>query len=153
MVSGGGSSGVEKVSVDVAGGVVPVDGEEDRGAQGLGAVPSLSDEEWLSGGGDAVHLEVDLADSVGRSGPRAGNSDSAWWLGVGGLNAGEALDVSGGVLLGIGGVGDHLDGGGVGGPHSDVGVDSLHEDVINGVGGEVGDLGGVGVHQSEVDHS
>jgi len=68
-MSGGGSSGVVKSRIKVASGAVSVNGEEDRGEGSLGAVESLSDQQWLSGGGDAVSLEVNVADCVKGSGP------------------------------------------------------------------------------------
>jgi len=112
-MSGGGSSCVVKSRIKVARGTVAVDGEEDRGGGSLGSVESLSDQQWLSGGGDAVSLEVNVADSVKGSGPRAGNINSSGG-GVDSLSAGEVLDVSGWVFLGVSWIGDELNSGRVG---------------------------------------
>jgi len=150
VMASSGSSGIEKVSIDVALSVVTIDVELGGGrGRGLGSVPSLSDKERLSGGGNAVNFEVDLADGIRSGGPRA--EDGSTSRSGGGLRAGEVLDVTGRIFLGIGGVSDHLDGGRVGGPDSDVGVDGLDEDVIDRAGDEVGDFGGDVVGQSEVD--
>jgi len=147
VVTGGGSSLIVKSGIEVAGGVVTVDGELDGGAGGLGAPELLADEERLTGGGDAVGLEVDVDDSVSSSGPRASDGNASG-EGIDSLDAGEALDVTGGISLGIGGGGGKGDDGRVGGPNADSGVDSGNPGVVGGgrlEGGDVDSRNGRGV--------
>lgn len=132
MASGGWSSLIEEMGINVAMSAVTVDVELDRCDGSVGSVFSLSDKERFSGGftgSDAVDLEVNLADGISSSGPRARDGSTA--LRAGGLRASKSLNVASGIFLGISGEGDHLDGGRVGRPNTDVGVDSLDEDVIN----------------------
>jgi len=68
-VSGGGSSRIVESSKEVAGGRRSVDGESHRGDLGFGSKEMLSDEKGLSGGRDAVGLQVNALNCDLCSGP------------------------------------------------------------------------------------
>jgi len=149
-MTGSRSSSIVKSGVKVAGDRVSVDGEEDGGVRGAGSPKFLSDEEGsLAGGGDAVSLEVHVGDGISGGGPRAGDIVSVV-DGVLSFEAGEVRDVEGRVVLGIGGIGDELDDGRVGGPDSDCGVHSLDPHVVDRVGGQASDSDRVGGAQRDV---
>jgi len=139
VVTSGGSSLIVKSGIEVAGGVVTVDGEKDRGLSSLGSPELLADKEGLAGGGNAVSLEVDVDDGVGGGGPRASDGNASGG-GVDSLGAGESLDVAGGVSLGILGGGGVGQGGRVGGIHSVGKVSSGNSDAVDGVWQEVDDF-------------
>jgi len=138
--TGSGSSSIVESGSHVASGIVTVNGEEELGGGGVSSKKSLSDEEVLSGGRNALALDVDSGHGFGGSGPLACQSDSTG-VGVGGLKAVEAGDVEGWVVFGIGVGGDELHGGRVGGPDSIGEVGSLDPHVVDGGGAETGDLG------------
>jgi len=118
--SGGGTSGIVISSVDIAIGVVTVDGKEHRGSDGLGSPKSLSDGEGLTnreGLRDAMNFDVDMDHGVGSGGPRAldgvSSRDGVLYCG-----AGKVGDIQSGIHLWVGGLG-HEDGrGGVERPGS-----------------------------------
>jgi len=69
VVSGGGSSGIVETSKKVAGSRSSVDGEGHRGDLSFGSKEMLSDEKGLSGGRDAVGLQVNALNCDLCSGP------------------------------------------------------------------------------------
>jgi len=113
VLSDGGSTSIIKSGIKVAGGGVSVNGEDDRSGGGTCSKEFLLDEQWLSGVGDAMGLEVHSLNGERRGGPRAGDVNSIGF-GIRSLNAGKVGDVQSGIFLGIRGSGDHLDDGGVG---------------------------------------
>jgi len=100
----------------------------------------LSDEDWISDGGRALHFEVNLADDVLGSGPCAedGNSVVDW---VESLGASEVLDVLCGIVFGVRGISLHDDGGRVERVNTKVGINTLDHDVIESSRNQVGDSG------------
>jgi hypothetical protein len=140
------------VSLDVTGGIISVDVEVNGGDGGSWSVQSLSDEEGLSGEGSAVDFKVDLVDEVLSSGPSAGENDSLG-LDIESLDASKVLDISGGIFLGIGGIGGHLNGGRVKRPNSDGGINSCNPNVVNGSWGKIGDSGERVIGGDEADDS
>jgi len=143
VVTGGGSTSIVKSGIEVAGGVVTVDGENDGEGIGLASPKLLADEEGLTGGGDAVGLEVDV-DNIVSGGVPAASDGNASGVGVGSLDTGEVGNVPGGVGLGILGGGGVGDDGRVGGPNSVSEVNSGNPDGVGG-GGEEGDDFGLAV--------
>jgi len=107
-----------------------------NGGSSSGSVFSLFDGEWLESGGSAVDFVVDLSDGVQSSGPGALNGGSSFVCDtnsiIGNSSAGESLDVSEWIQLGIWSNGLHGHCSGVGGPNSISDIDSCNPEVKEG---------------------
>jgi len=101
----GGAFSVVISGINVAIGVITVDGEDNRGGDGLGSPESLSDGQWLANGdhfGDAMDFNVNVDNLLLGSGPGAFDSVSSG-DGMGDLSAGEVLDIEGWIHSGVSG--------------------------------------------------